>query len=255
MPPGRGDQRRHILVESGATAEPYKYPHQVRGGAKIGLPPRTRQDHGEALLKSLDALRTDQDETNAARRAIGISEDRGIYLQFESDPDFDLAIQSLDRTREGIELVAVKRESGVHLATVYVPQGKLQNLMALVSRYVEEDDARWGKPKNKTLVESVSGIRRAALESFWTDDRDRLPKEGDTIWWEVWLRAGQNREQILDDFRSHSGGLGLRLKREVLRFAERTVLLAFGTPEQMASSVQLLDCIAELRRAKAALPS
>ncbi|WP_201722337.1 hypothetical protein, partial [Sulfitobacter sp. HI0040] len=42
-------------------------------------------------------------------------------------------------------------------------------------------------PPNKPFVEPIEAIRKARLETFWTDDLEALPQNpSDTIWWEVW---------------------------------------------------------------------
>jgi hypothetical protein len=67
---------------------------------------------------------------------------------------------------------------------------------------------------------------------------------------EVWLRSGKNREDIVKFFRSNAEKIGLRVDRNELAFPDRTVLLVFGTRDQIAESIDLLNCIAELRKAK-----
>ena len=159
-------------------------------------------------------------------------------------------LKSLDRSREGIELVAVRERGDIMLATVFVAEGKLQDLERLIQSYRDEDDARYGQAKNKKLIESISAIRHAALESFWTDDASLLPATGMANWWEVWLRVGEDRDEITTMF-SHQAQLGgLRVEPWHINFTDRTVILAFGTPEQMSLSAELLDCLAELRLAK-----
>ncbi len=249
MPDPRGESLRHIIIENTATAEPYTYPRPSRGPT-LNLPGRSRQSHGDFLLERLEAARHRAELLDQQRKAVGISGNRGLYLEFQSEPDFELAIDSLDRKRERIELVAVRERDDTQFATVYVPQGRLENLERLVTRYIEEDHQRWGQPKNKKLVESITDIRRAVLRSFWTDDQDLFPDETESIWWEVWLRAGDDQHGILEDFYTHAHDLELTLKPEVIFLPERTVLLSHATGQQMSQSVELLDCIAELRKAK-----
>jgi len=216
------------------------------------LPARNRQGHGRRLLEDLDDVQRQLEHLRGERRAAGIADDRGIVLEFASDPNFELALRSLDRRDRGsrhIELLAVRERGGAMLATVLVPEGKLQQLTSLVEKYLGEDTPS-GRPKNRVLVESVAAIRRAALESFWTDDDALFPQPGQPAWWEVWLRVGGDRQEILDDFRLHAARLGLQIKEQALRFPDRTVLLAHASSGDMARSAELLDCIAELRRAK-----
>ena len=246
---GRQDRRRHLHVEGTAQPEPYTYPRTPRGPS-VQTPPRGRAGHANSLLCALDDARTALDDLHARRSAVGVAEDRGLYLEFESDPGFELVLKSLDRRTEGIELVAVRERGNVMLATVFVAEGKLEKLERLVTAYRDENDARWGQPRNRRLVESISGIHQAVLESFWTDDEDQLPEPNSTAWWEVWLRVGSDRDRVVEEFSAQAEVLGMRVQPRQIRFTDRTVLLAFATREQMSESIELLDCVAELRRAK-----
>lgn len=250
VPPG--DRKPHILVHGTARPEPYTYPMTVRGPG-LALPPRERRVQSATLLAQLHAARADLSRLHGARSAVGIKGDRGLYLEFRSDPEFELALRSLDRAdRRGerpIELMAVREDARAMTTTVLVPEGKLAEFEKLVQQYAKEDTKK-GNPKNQPLIDSISEIRRAALDSFWTDDPSQWPRDDEPIWWEIWLRLGTDRDALVADFKDQARHLKMRVGEETLRFPERTVLLAHGTAEQLASSVELLDCIAELRRAK-----
>ncbi len=249
MANGRRQQLPHIHVRGTANAEPYTYPHQVRGPT-FNLPTRTRAAHAIKLLTDLRGASEALDQLHDRRHAVGVAEERGIYLEFESDPGFELMLKSLDRSREGIELVAVRERADIMLATVFVAEGKLQSLERLIRSYRDEEDPRYGQAKNKKLVESIAGIRQAVLESFWTDDEGLLPATETAIWWEVWLRVGQDRDEIIAIFSQQADRAGMLVQPWQIKFTDRTVVLAFATPEQMSQSVELLDCLAELRLAK-----
>ena len=246
-----GERQRlpHLTVRLTANAEPYTYPRPVRGGT-FRLPERGRREHAERLLGALARIREESEGLGDRRRAVGVADEGGVVLEFESDPEFELRLGSLERTREGIELLAVREREGAMLATVLVPEGKLQNLERLITAYRDVDLEGSGQPKNKKLVESVADLRRAALESFWTDEGSLFPQPGTLSWWEVWLRAGQEIAEAEADFRRIADAAGIEVKKTWLKFADRIVLLAVATPEQMTGSVELLDCIAELRLAK-----
>lgn len=238
----------HFLLRGSAAAEAYTYPREVRGPA-FSLPYRSQAEHGERLRLALAKARETLSDLGQRRSAVGIAEDKGVYLELESDPGFELMLKSLDRARDGMELLAVRERGDTMLATVYIVEGQLAKLERLIVAY-ETETTRFGKPKNKKLVESISEIRLAVLESFWTDEEAQLPASGTPIWWEVWLRVGSDRDAIDAEFTRHAATAGIRTEAWRIRFADRTVLLAFGTPEQMSRSIELLDCVAELRRAK-----
>src|SRR5262249_15322992 len=100
------------------------------------------------------------------------------------------------------------------------------------------------------LVESISEVRAAVLEGLWTDPPNLLPPGDHAIWWEVWLRKAANPDEALNEFRQHASLTGLQVGSVSLQFPEQTVVLAFGTRERMAHSLELLGLIAELRLAR-----
>jgi hypothetical protein len=89
----------------------------------------------------------------------------------------------------------------------------------------------------------------AALEALWTDNLELLPANNDSIWWEVWLRRSSkiDFEAFLHD---HANQLQMKVSKEAIRFLDRTVILVYGTKQQMSRSINLLGSIAEVRKVK-----
>lgn len=239
---------RHIILEGYADTENYVYPGG--GGSDKPLPGRNRKSHAEYLLERLDKIRTEADKRKEAHKAVALPAKDGIHLEFESEPGFDLELKSLEDRRQGIQLVAVRpsfEREDVTLATVYVPEGKLGAFEKKVRKYAEED-TETGKPRHRKLVARISDIRLAHLRSFWTDRPELLPSPDEAIWWEVWLRTAD--EDAWDDFRKILEQLEIEVGERSLEFLDTRVLLAHGTLEQFATSIEVVDSIAELRRAK-----
>ena len=242
-------QLPHLFLSDTAHTEPYTPP--AAGGRPFRLPSRQRQQHGQRLLTHFDQLRQQAEEVFAEQNALGIDAGNGIYIQFESEPDFELKFESLEAIRSGIELLTVQQRDNITYATIFVPEGKMELLVRKISDYLDTSkDSEKGRPRNQKLVESVSSISHAMLTALWTDDPDTLPTEEETIWWEVWLRAGTDPSSFADFFREHAGQMDLLVSPEEIRFPDRTVLAVYGTKPQMSRSVKLLNCVAELRRAK-----
>ncbi|RLI52922.1 MAG: hypothetical protein DRP09_16930 [Candidatus Thorarchaeota archaeon] len=235
----------HILLPSTSTTERFTSP---KSGPRQGIktPLRDRQTHSKALLRQIDEVREAAEQLDRERKAWGIDAQDGICIQFKSDPEFDLKFESLDYSPSGIELLAVKEFESSIYATVFVPEGKISYFIKKIEKYSTEETEK-GKFKNKDLVESIAEIRKATLESLWTDDRSFFPKEGEKIWWEVWIRSGK---PMLDFFLIESVRIGLEISSEKIIFPDRTVLLAYGDTAQVSRSVDLLNCIAEVRKAK-----
>ena len=246
--PEIGEGLPHLLVSRTASTELYTTPKRPRGGG-LNLPTRNRQQHAQSLFEKLTSVREESEALKQQRTAFGIDALTGIYLEFESEPDFDLKFESLENSTQGIELLSVKRVEEKTLATVFVPEGKLAHFERLLTAYRDQQTPT-GKPKNRDLIEGVSDIHLAVLDALWTDSQDVLPTTEDPIWWEVWLRAGEDRDVILAFFTTHAARIGLVVGEETSRFPDRTVILARGTKSQMARSIHLLNCVAELRRAK-----
>ena len=248
----QGDKKKrlsHLIITNSATTEPYTSP--ASSFKTFQVPIRQRNTHGQILLRQFDIIREQAVDAINEQKAYGIDAKNGIYLQFESDPNFELKTESLESASSGIELLAVKRVDNKMLATVFVPEGKLDILTKKLEDYLNpEKDSAKGKPRNEPLIANIASIRKAALEALWTDTPETMPEEDEMAWWEVWLRAGEDRESELGFFKEHASKIELKVLNEVLEFPDRIVVAVNGTKAQMSKSVNLINCIAELRRVK-----
>lgn len=240
-------QLPHILIVGKAKTEPYLSPSMGRG--KLQIPQRVRHIHGLNLLNRLEQVMQEAEAIGKDQKAFGIGVSNGIYVQFESEPNFDLKYESLESVTSGIELLAVKEIDDKTLATCFVPEGQLSYFINKITNYLEKDTIT-GKPRNKPLVDSISDIRKTVLEALWTDEIEALPTDDEEIWWEVWLRVGDERDAFLSFFREHGTQIGLKIGHQEIDFLDRSVVVAQGNKYQMSKSVNLLNCIAELRIAK-----
>lgn len=245
------DQRkRHFVLEGTAETERFRSPQQGGGGSAV--PDRDRNQHGGALLRQIEALRPQITAARDAQEAAGLEEGFGLQVEFESFPDIELAFESLARERSGIELLNVRHEGERTLATVFVPDGKLEHFEKLIGDYLEEKKDRAGRPRdNRKLIDTIRQIRAATLGALWTDDPAVLPaSDEEMFWWEVWLPIRVDREATTGRFKQLAEGLGFQVAPGEVQFPERTVLLVYGSAGQMKQSILTLNSIAELRRAK-----
>ncbi len=253
MPEERKERLPHLLVKETASTHRYTRPQGGSGG-KLHTPPRTRAQHAEFLIRQFEEAGAHEADIVQEQKAFGLDAGNGIYLSFESDPDFDLKFQSLEYQRSGIELCAVKEIGGRTIATVFVPEGKLEYFLRKIIRYRDEDTIprapdKPSKPKEQELIESISAIKLAALQELFTDDLEFFPQDGEAIWWEVWLRHSDQLDYEAF-IRNHAEQLEIRVSDESIHFLDRTIILVHGTKEQMTRSIRLLGAIAEVRRAK-----
>src|SRR5713101_1823601 len=243
--------RKHLLVRTSPSTEEYT-PHP----RKIVVPPvpgpKSRRQHASALKAALgDADRENRRERDELGIAVHGAEP-GLYVQFESTPGVELKLESLEDRRKGIELVAVQTieradQRPVQLATVFVPDGKLTHFVDRFQQYATERTKK-GEPRHRDLVDRIAALRRATLRALWTDASNVYPEDGETIWWEVWLRRHDGRE--LERLLELAAQIELTVGERRLAFDDRIVVLVAGTSAQLSASLDVLNDVAEVRRAK-----
>lgn len=250
MDESRTSRRYHFVLSNTSQTEPYT--PITKGGGNKKLPELDRATHGQTLLGQLSSLKSIANEAKHQQQQAGITSGLGLQLQFSSLPDVELSIQSLSDARAGIELLNVRHDEHYTYATVFVPDGKLDIFERKVQEYIEERKGNKGQAlDNKALINTISEIRSAAFNELWTDDPSALPAtEQEPIWWEVWLPIFNDRMSTIHRFRSVAGQIGFGLSADELHFPERSVLLMYGTQEQIQQSMMLLNSVAELKRAK-----
>lgn len=247
--------KRHFILDSTAKPEPFR--PAVGGSGDSEVPRQNRQAHGQGLQQQFNDLKPAIEQARTQQESMGMQEGFGLQIEFESFPDIELAFESLAAEASGIELLNVRHEEHMTLATVSVPDGKLHILENKITAYLDESKDRINEeqgtrtPKNQKLLDAIRSIRVASIKSLWTDDPDVFPTDvEETFWWEVWLPVRGDRGKVVEQFTQLAEGLNFRVAEGQIEFPERTVLLAYGSLQQMQNSVLTLNSIAELRRAK-----
>lgn len=243
----------HLFDPNAATSQPFTSPRPGRGES-LSLQQRNRAQHAKRLLDKLEAIDPLAKQRVDEAKALGVDAGHGIYLQFDSEPGFDLKFESLEFGPSGIELCAVrKRPNNLVQATVFVPDGKLAFFLKRITGYRDEDgkpnDAGETRPKNEDLVASVSDIRIAALEALWTDAAELYPDPEQDATWEVWLRRSGKLDHLAR-LREHAAVFDLTVGDDIITFIDRTIVLVHGKGRDLSRSIDVLGAIAELRLAK-----
>ncbi len=158
----------------------------------------------------------------------------GIYVQFESQPGVPLQLTSLEDSRKGIEVVAVTF--------------KVKHFLDRFDSYSKTTPKQKGEPRHEGMLDPVATLRLATLRSLWTDASEAYPQEHEAIWWEVWLRRQDGNE--LERLMEFAAAQQIEIAARRLMFDDRIVNLVHGTAAQLAASVDVLNDVAEVRRAK-----
>lgn len=247
-------QHPHLFIPT--TVDPVDFTSPSSGPRdRFGLPQRARGGHAQRLLEQLQAIAPQAAARVQEQRNYGIDAGLGIYLTFESEPNFDLKLESLDLASRGIQLCSVKTlPDNTMQATVFVPDGMLELFLKRIEAYRDENTRPRNpngtpKPKNQALVESISDIKLAALEALWTEESIPFPVRDQRLAWELWLRRDGDID-YLERLRHFAPDFGLTVSEEVITFVDRIVVLVTATAEQLSRSIEILGMIAEVRAPK-----
>jgi hypothetical protein len=238
--------RRHLLVPGFSSAEEFA----AKGFPRSPPPPaQNRARHGAALLGAYRRA-VDSFEERRKTNLPPITEDIGIYLRIEGHPGCDLPLDSLD-TRD-FSLRSVVRLNDVAVAVVFVPEARRHVFEQKARAYLSpKHDSKKGQPKNRNLIDSISDIRLANLEAFFTDGEPPPGDRDEPIWWEVWLKAPPNQGLVpLQTVREFAERVGAQTGATALHFYELTVSLIKCSVAQLEQAIELISTLAELRRAK-----
>lgn len=219
-----------------------------QGGSSIRLCPRDRATHAAYISNKLQ----DAWQTAEERQAVAHAERHGVYLDFYSEPGFDLSLKSLDAQGSGIRLLNVRKNTTdsqeTTIATVFVPNTKRTYFLRKVEAYATEQvpNIEGVKPKNAKLVESISDVRLSVLQSFWQDSEDLLPAD-EPDWIEAWVSSAE--PTVVNAFETLCRQLGIQVGEDHLTFPERTVCLIRANRQGLSRLVTASDSIAEFRAA------
>lgn len=248
-------QHPHLFVPPGP--DPVRFTSPSAGRREpLNLPARDRAQHAQNLIAKLETVAETAQARANEQKAFGLDDGLGIYLTFQSEPNFELKFESLDVTRSGIELCTLKTtQDNRTQATVFVPDGKLDLFLRKVVAYRDEmtkprkQDGPT-RPKNQDLVEGIADIQLAALEALWTENDTPFPDPDIITTWEVWLRRASGVDQLAR-LRVHAEAFGLTVGAQSVSFIDRKIVLVTGTGHNLSRSIDILGMIAELRLPKA----
>lgn len=228
------------------------YSSPRRGGDGPRLRAQDRPTHAEEVRRALETAWQQAEE----RQAVAHSTRQGVYLEFSSEPGFDLTLKQLESLRSGIRLLNVRTDENdggaITRATVFIPRDKSSHFLQKAIAYATEDNRPktdgTTTPKNGPLIESIGDVRAAILESsFWQDSPERLPGTSPQ-WVEAWLSSEDLG--VIERFKQVCRDQGIELGEGRLSFPERTVLLILANRQQLETLIELSDSIAEFRGAR-----
>ena len=252
MPDQPQAKRPHFILQD--TSQAVEFKAHSAGRSKRDVPALPRQQHGASLRDQIEILKPAAAEAVQVQRDLQLESGLGLQIQFSSQPNVKLAFESLANETRKIELLSVREEGSQTFANVFVPDGGLAHFENYISDYLEEKKDISGRPRdNRNLLDAIQSIRAAEIRALWTDDPELLPYDLTTAFWlEVWLpvRGSGMRQVVVEDFKKLARLAECVVGDKQVNFPERTVLLMYGSQQQLSRSVMTLNCVAELRYAK-----
>ena len=177
----------------------------------------------------------------------------GLQIHFVSQPDIELAFESLANDNKKIELLSVRKDGDRTIANVFVPDGKLDHFEKYISRLLGGEKKSNGDAT--TTRRSSIRLRRFVLRSFVpfgpTIRRATLRKtRRSSSGGRSGFLCAVNASLVVADFRKLAALADCVVSDHQVNFPERTIVLMFGSRQQLSKSVMSSNCVAELRRAK-----
>lgn len=250
------EPKKHLIgIERFATGQAYTYP-------RIVVPPfpianRNRAFYGNRIKRELEAIKERFELNQDEEIPDGLVRDEVIYVEFFSEWGFELKFEQLHSDSRGYyQILKVSKEIRTfegqeqkrYRVLVMLAKRGVDHFLSKVEDYLTRNyrNRPDGNPLSQNLIANLDQIRLATLEAFWVDmDSYSLPDQDTEVWWEVWFRRSVYDQHKIDQQLEASG---LTSSPRELVFPEHVIRMVKGTAAQLASSVFLLDSLAELRR-------
>lgn len=245
METGHGRSLPHLWLQDTGVRARLASPLIPRGG--VSIPARERVEHADRLANELlRAFEASSERVNKYRER-SADDLHGHYIEFSFPKSQNGILDRLEyrRGNSRIEIVAVrpslKNPEDEIIASVYVPESRRNIHLRKIAEYRDMDTARM-KPKNQPLIASINSICMAQVRSLFTDDMGLFPNEGESRWWEIWLRSGTRA-----DFEAAAKEHGMDVKEQSIGFFDREVIAAYATSQMIEGVIANSSAIAELR--------
>jgi hypothetical protein len=242
--------KKHLTLnpEHFSKLEDYQYAGSIPKRKEI--PEQSRSAHAQTLMKQISGLSRDMAAAIAIQEKAQTVLDRGLLVDFES---FDGIGEVFEEIAFGgtSELQNIRYENGKTYATVFVPDGALPKLEKKLQDYISyRKKAKGGALDNRRLFDTIKSLKKATVKALWTDTVPMPSSDTEVMCWEVWLSARTSRKDQREAFTETAKSLKIEVSANYIEFRERTVLLIRATKSQLEQSLELLNNIAELRKAK-----
>jgi hypothetical protein len=212
------------------------------GGGATGVPRRPdpighASSMRAAFRHSIDELQSLYDAQEVERT------DDGVVIQLRLVVDAIEQIDKLGLESNGCVLLRAAQVGGQVIVLIFVPKDRYAEFERRFEKYLTGKPTKKGERPLRRFVDALDEIALATLASYWSAATDMLPNDNRAHWWEVWILP-----DAWERFRTSAARYGLSIgDGEPLRFAERYVCFANGTPQSVYRTILGSSAVAELR--------
>lgn len=259
MPDHLPNRLKHLRF----TVKPKALPYAGTGRGNFDRYQREdRSQHVFHLRRQLMPISQEFSDVQEAREEQNLTSDFGLILNVTSEPGHPLNYGSLEKaptkTTLGIALLNIRHEKTefgeVTHAAIFVPHGQLKVLEKKINDYADPSKDRKSEngevtgPSNADLLNNIRSISVAALDALWTDP-EALPEPEELTWFELWIRRDSRinwHAQLLKE----CARLNLEVPDQTLTLPDHIVVIAQAMRQQLEASLDLLNCLSEVRKAR-----
>ncbi len=221
-----------ILPVSDISSE--NFSSRGRGG-EPKIPSRDKSIHANNLKGQIEGIKKNSNV------------DSVFSIKFKGQKGAPLLFENLDLSSLGLELLSVKETNGIVQANVKL--NKKTSLDGILKKIKEYNDSEKENPL--PYIASIELIEKTELKDFFTDDLSLFPEDNSKIWWEVYiLNKSQNRQSIINEFRSKIANTSIEISKNELVFEDRIVFKCKSTKLELDNLRNVCLDIAEIRIAK-----
>lgn len=224
-------------------------------GRGRGKDPRSidRTQHGAALRLQLEGVETETKALEAQRIKEDLPSKVDLILEITSAAGYSFSTEHLNNLTTGskgsivlLNARPVTDENGSERTTaiLHVKYGCLKYLAEKAQKYHEEKTKLENTPY--PWLADVEYIGLAALKGLWTDTAP-LPEDDKLHWWEFWI---QRNPKAQFEFDQTVTNLGISVRTNRLTLPEHVIAIGQATREQIENSIELLNTLAEIRKAR-----
>lgn len=203
---------------------------------------------GKFVLRSYNSAISDYNsfkDNHPELKLIDPSQEEGMFLEIQSFEGYELPLDRFDNQDIHLCNVSYDDESTIFTATIFLPLKNRNKFLNKIQKYL--DPSLIKRQRNIPLISSISSLKLASLESFWTDKKPFPEDIAQEYWWEIWLTKGTDYKIDQNFIIQFCKSIGATYSGQMIELANTIIVLIKATLHQLEGSLLILTAIEELK--------